>query len=246
MSVLWPTGAHFLNTVGHIFVMARQDIIIDEYGELMLDTKTSNKKQYPFLYLGYINGLDNDNYCYAEIKVPYNILKIYSSKNGLFVSIPYIPEYKKLKIRFRLDAQVDGNNDFLVNPTNNSIWFDVFDGHAMPVMTSCLLNISPDFIYNIFIENGSVNVYAGTETDMVISISRSQNESILLKASPGNMYQFPSTGVGLIDYMHSNLERSALAKKMQSEFLLDGVRINSASMDSENGSVQIESEEIDG
>ena len=41
----------------------------------------------------------------------------------------------------------------------------------------------------------------------------------------GNLYQHPTTGVGLIDFLHSNMENNGLAAKLQAEFGADKVVI---------------------
>ncbi|MFR2062735.1 MAG: hypothetical protein ACLS37_13150 [Alistipes sp.] len=48
---------------------------------------------------------------------------------------------------------------------------------------------------------------------------------------PGNLYQHPTTGVGLIDFLHGNFENNNLAARLQSEFGDNMVIIN-AYMDS--------------
>ena len=55
-----------------------------------------------------------------------------------------------------------------------------------------------------------------------------QNGTFLLKAVAGNLYQHPTTGVGLIDFLHSNMENNGLAAKLQAEFGADKVVIKNA------------------
>ena len=86
-------------------------------------------------------------------------------------------------------------------------------------------------------------MYSGSETDFEIGAAKAQNETFLLKASAGNLYQHPTTGVGLVDYLHSSLENNGLAAKLQSEFLSDKVIIKNAYMDSVTGELLLETEE---
>ena len=65
----------------------------------------------------------------------------------------------------------------------------------------------------------------------------------MLKAAAGNLYQHPNTGVGLIDFLHSNLENNGLAAKLQSEFQNDRMIIRNAYMDSATGELLLETEE---
>ena len=70
-----------------------------------------------------------------------------------------------------------------------------------------------------------------------------QNEVFLLKAFPGNLYQHPTTGVGLIDFLHGNFENNNLAARLQSEFKGDNMVIINAYMDSVTGELLLETEE---
>lgn len=83
-------------------------------------------------------------------------------------------------------------------------------------------------------------MYSGNETDFVIKASLRQNEIFLLKAFAGNLYQFPTTGVGLIEYLHGNFENAGLAAKLQHEFDNDNMVIINAYMNSANGELHLE------
>lgn len=63
-------------------------------------------------------------------------------------------------------------------------------------------------IYNLLLEEDCLVIYSGEETDFGIGASKVQNETFLLKAAAGNLYQHPTTGVGLIDFLHSNMENN--------------------------------------
>ena len=58
-----------------------------------------------------------------------------------------------------------------------------------------------------------------------------------------NLYQHPTTGVGLIDFLHSNMENNGLAAKLQAEFGADKVVIKNAYIDSATGELLLETEE---
>ena len=75
---------------------------------------------------------------------------------------------------------------------------------------------------------------------------RDRNETFLLKASAGTLYQHPLTGVGLIDYLHGNFENTGLAAKLQSEFEADNMIIVNAYMDSATGELLLEVKEKNG
>ena len=86
-------------------------------------------------------------------------------------------------------------------------------------------------------------MFAGAETDLEIGAAKYQNEVFLLKALPGSLYQYPTTGVGLIDFLHGNFENNGLAAKLQAEFESDNVIIVNAYMDSTSGELLLETKE---
>ena len=83
-------------------------------------------------------------------------------------------------------------------------------------------------------------MFSGNESDVQIKAAMRQNEVFLLKASAGNLYQYPNSGVGLIDFLHGNFENNGLASKLQSEFEGDKMIINNAYMDSVTGELYLD------
>ena len=74
-----------------------------------------------------------------------------------------------------------------------------------------LYALNEDGLYNLLIREDCLVVYSGEETDFGIGASKMQNGTFLLTAVAGNLYQHPTTGVGLIDLLHSNMENNCLA-----------------------------------
>ena len=73
-----------------------------------------------------------------------------------------------------------------------------------------------------------------------------RNKAFLLKAFAGNLYQHPTSGIGLIDYLHGNFENTGLAQKLQEEFDNDKVTVVNAYMDSVSGELSLELKEQNG
>ena len=84
------------------------------------------------------------------------------------------------------------------------------------------------------------------DSDLMITPSLSQDKIFLLKANASNLYQFPKTGVGLINFLHGNFENTGLATKLQQEFEADGLTITNAKIDSSTGDLYIEVRESNG
>jgi len=229
--------------------MARQDLHADPiYGDLNTTDNLTNKAIYPFVLLDEIEGLDNDNYCYGEIIVYPEFEANYSEKSGIHIQIPYIPIFKQLLIRFRVEKG-DGQDEYIINKSDNKYWFQVYTGtneEKKIIRLSEFIELNDKGNYNLIMQYGVLFLYSGDETDFYIKAAKHQNEVFLLKAFATNIYQHPTTGVGLIDFLHGNFENSGLAEKLQSEFQNDKMIINNAYMDSASGELYLEVEEKNG
>lgn len=227
--------------------MARQDILMDaKYGEVETTDNLTGKTIYSFRMLDDAEGPDSDNCCYGEISVPAGFIRSYRDEKGIHLHIPYSAIFKKLIVRLRQETG-SGSVEYVVNEFDNGIWFPVCreaeDGTRTDVRLSELMAYNADCNFNLLLRDGYLALYSGAETDLSIGLSKAQNEVFLLKAAAGNLYQNPTTGVGLIDYLHSNLENNGLAAKLQSEFTADNMVIKNAYMDSATGELLLEVEE---
>lgn len=209
------------------------------YGEVNLTDNLTDKQIYPFEYLGDVPGMDTQRFGYGEISVPGNFESQYKDADGIHVHIPYIPQYKELKIRFRLEKG-DGNLSYLRNRSDNSLWFTVLAPDKGTVYLSAFRTINETNHFNLILREGNLLLYSADETDFIIKPSLEQTKVFLLKATVGNLYQYPTTGVGLISYLHGNFENSNLPGKLQQEFEADGMIIKNAYMDSETGELLLD------
>ena len=139
-----------------------------------------------------------------------------------------------------------GGTEYLRNPATGKHWFPVVaetEAGTADIALAAFFSLNEKGVYNLLSRDGYLAVYSGSETDFEIGAAKAQNETFLLKASAGNLYQHSTTGVGLVDYLHSSLENNGLAAKLQSEFLSDKVVIKNAYMDSATGELLLETEE---
>lgn len=216
------------------------------YGEVKVADNLTGKAVCPFTLLDGSGMPDPDGCCYGEVTVPSGFERLYRDETGLHVYIPYEPVYKKLVVRLRKDGGTE-NPEYVLNPSDNRNWFPVYVEKAEGGYTAVRLSELPEYnaegYFNLLLRDGYLALYSGAETDFQIRASKVQNEMFLLKAAAGNLYQYPSTGVGLIDYLHSSLENNGLAAKLQSEFTDDKMIIKNAYMDSATGELLLEVEE---
>lgn len=227
-------------------IMARQDIQIDTaYGELETTDNIVGKALYDFVLPDEMEGLDNDTYCYGEVILPKGSEKRVKDGFQAHVYVPYRAVYKILMIRFRVGGDEDPP-EYVVNPTTNRHWYEVVLPDGEEIRLAEFRRLNSGNYYNLVLSGDVLRLYSGHETDLLIKASLAQNETFLLKASAGNLYQHPLTGVGLIDYLHGNFENTGLAAKLQSEFEADNMVIVNAYMDSATGELLLEVKEKNG
>lgn len=104
--------------------------------------------------------------------------------------------------------------------------------------------ISIDFKYKLYDTKDCVMIYDMMDYDLSVNKSLDQNQFLLLVNAAGNIYHEPITGVGLKDYLSSDIVSTNLSVKIQEEFLLDGMKVRSASVVPDTGEISIISDEI--
>lgn len=219
-----------------------------EYGEVETSGHVAGKTFYSFRLLDGVADADADNTAcrYGEAAVPVDFLASYSDEKGIHVRIPYTPDTRFLVVRIVMESG-SGGVEYVRCAVTGKCWFPVMrehgDGTRESVSLSSLYALNASGIYNLLIREDCLVIYSGEETDFGIGVSKVQNETFLLKAAAGNLYQHPTTGVGLIDFLHSNMENNGLAAKLQAEFTADKMVIKNACIDSATGELLLETEE---
>ena len=104
---------------------------------------------------------------------------------------------------------------------------------------SQLIMVSQDY-YLIQINKGVAYLWSNAISDMVNINANIQNRNLLLQCVPSNNYRYPTSGVGLIKYLHANLSHSGLAEKLQTEFKDDKVEIINAAFNSYSGDLELD------
>lgn len=215
----------------------RKDIQINTAtNDMVLQSKGAAKK-YSFKWLE-----EKDQYLTAQITIPssFNTNLLYTV--GVKVEIPYTPVYKPIRICIVKDFS-GGNERVIVNPTNNSEWFEVhtklFGFKDLNLCASQFIIISQDN-YCIQLNEGIAYLWASGISDMANINANIQNRNLLLQCVPSNNYRYPISGVGLIKYLHANLAHSGLAEKLQTEFKNDKVNVINAAFNSYSGDLELD------
>ena len=218
-------------------------------GEVETTDNIVNKTMCPFTLLGPQEGQDNDNWLFAEVELSPALASRAKDAAQIHVRIPYIADTRMLKIRLRTGGG-NGMPEYRPNPGDNRPWYPVHSGGggegSGPVRMAEIWRVNSAGVFNLVLQGGVLMLYSGEETDLMIRPAMGQNEVFLLKAFAGNLYQFPTTGVGLVEFLHGNFENTGLAAKLQSEFTADGMIIHNAYMDSASGELMLEVTEKNG
>lgn len=211
-------------------------------GEVATTSGLAGKVFYPFRLLEEQDG----KRVRGEVTVPADFAVSRRDEPCFRVQIPYTPINKELLVCLRLDNGT-GHPEYVVNPADNSIWFPVSVSGSGGMTHAFRLSeygfINDEGRYLLILRGGRLFLYSGEETDLEIGPAKYQNEVFLLKAVPGNLYQHPTTGVGLIDFLHGNFESNNLAARLQAEFKGDNMVIINAYMDSVTGELLLETKE---
>lgn len=178
------------------------------YGEVETSGHIAGKTFYDFRLLPAVENADNDSFRYAEVIVPQGFVAAYNDSRGIHVVIPYTPDTRRLMVRFVIENG-SGGTEYLRNAVTGKYWYPVVveqNGANSDVSLSAYCELNGNGVFNLLLRDGYLALYSGEETDFEIGRAKAQNEAFLLKAATGNLYQHPTTGVGLIDFLHSNLE----------------------------------------
>lgn len=211
------------------------------------DTSSGSKIYQNFKLLGPIYGLDNDMFVYGEIAISTDLSYFYDQNIFINVKIPYIPEVKQLSIRFRIENNAD-IPEYAINPTNNKTWFNVTSPVNFPTPASqfVMTNDEFDFLLAKDLIRGTMRLFSGRASDFYFDVAMEQNKILMLQCFPTNLYQFPTTGVGLVGYLNANIETSNLGKKLISEFAADKVTVLNSNMEYDTNKLYLEIQEQNG
>lgn len=217
----------------------RTDIAINyDTGDLIL------KKNIPQFTADFtwLDEKEDDYYVYGECTFRYGMTEEHLV-NGVGIYIPQNNKFKKIKLSFKV---IDNSNNtyYLLNSSNKKDMFEALDRDDKPIYASYLPLISEGFSYRATMKDNTIYISDMYSYDLSITESMEQNKMFLLKCNTANLYSFPTTGVGLINYMNGNISSSDLGEKIKEEYNRDGMYVENASINSETGEVSIKSNEI--
>lgn len=226
-----------------------KDIQIDIDSADLIISDTSNKRQTIFEVV-WGNVLDGDaqDDLYANIIVtPENqSTLIYDEENNTgscYVHFPYYPSTSLFKIRFVT------LNDGEYQPYSNNFYNKEFDSfsYVKNWLSENVVSASEIRLINIngltlvlfqSDENGDkAYIYSNEKTDLLVIESDDQSAQLLAICAPTKYYRYPTTGIGITNYLNSVVKHSDIGDRVISEFENDGTPIQTANFDPSTGKI---------
>ena len=220
-------------------MVMRRDIQINTSISDMVLKDQNRLSTYPFTWVS-----ESDLYLLGEITIPHTFDVNKLQTEGVKVEIPYTPIYKPFKVRIM--RQFDANNSMaVINPVNGSEWFEVhtklWNQQNMQLCASKLILVIHDtYLFQIDNTIGFAYILSNKNTDAVNVAANIQNRNLLLQCIPSNSYRYPTSGVGLVRFLHANLSQTTLANILQDEFKADKVTVKGAAFDSYTGDIELD------
>ena len=89
-------------------------------------------------------------------------------------------------------------------------------------------------------KDGICFLWSANNSDVANVAANIQNRNLMLQCVPSNNYRYPTSGVGLVRFLHANLSQTTLANVLQDEFKADKVTVKSAAFDSYTGDIELD------
>lgn len=209
----------------------RKDIEMDvDSGDILL-------RKTPPAYTTQLTWISEDDfYVYGECALDSH-LTFDNLIGGIGVYAEQKDSIKPIRIKF---SRITGKGDKLETeylPVNTVIGDEI-------IGTKLILT-SDELFFRVYLFEGDTEftMANGYLQDFNAVTAMSQNEYFLLLANQSSIYSSPLSGVGIRVFLNGDLKNSNLPVKVQSEFELDGMTVNSIKLDNETNELIIDTKE---
>ena len=197
------------------------------------------------------DGDRDDNIVYLNVIVPSNYIQYLNyDTDGKFqcnIKADYYPNVSNFYVRFVTCV----NNVY--NKVDNKQLPDLSQAKAYNYGLSSLIDLVPsqlilinddgyytllfrkEVVYNI----PNVEIYSMSEDDLTLGSSDDQSAKLLAVCASGKNYRYPTTGVGITDYINCVIENSNLNKALIDEFEKNMTPVKDAEFDSATGMLNV-------
>jgi len=230
-----------------------KDLIIDMKERDLLFEDKSNSSM-PIFDVVWGNILDVDDtadvlICNVIVPEAYWSMVKYTDRQLIIrIKSPYIPNTSTFRIRpvklkdnqYSLFWNIRGEFGLPVSS------FALSKNISAPISASMLpfVDIDGEFVVKM-VQNEQMEeldkayIYSSKETDLSINYSDDQAAQLLSICNPGNSYRYPTTGVGITQYINSVISHTDFAEKLENQFENDGKRIVEADFDNTNCNLDV-------
>lgn len=230
-----------------------KDLIIDMKERDLLFEDKSNSSM-PIFDVVWGNILDVDDtadvlICNVIVPEAYWSMVKYTDRQLIIrIKSPYIPNTSTFRIRpvklkdnqYSLFWNIRGEFGLPVSS------FALSKNISAPISASMLpfVDIDGEFVVKL-VQNEQMEeldkayIYSSKETDLSINYSDDQAAQLLSICNPGNSYRYPTTGVGITQYINSVISHTDFAEKLENQFENDGKRIVEADFDNTNCNLDV-------
>ena len=227
-----------------------RDILVNVgSGDLLLATGERDEHSFFDVVWGRILDNDDTNTLYANIVIPTRKLGQLKpdddGRNLINAKSPYYPYNKPFVIRL---VELVGNEQY-TEIEQSSCDFPVVSlaynsgGRRINACELPFINIDGYFLVNIsFGEEGADNIaeiYTADKTDFAIGGSDTQASRLLAICDAGKYYRYPTTGIGITDYVNSVVAHSDLGDKISKQHQDNGIPVQEAEFDATTGELQV-------
>lgn len=230
-----------------------RDVIADiKENDIVLNGRQGNQTVFYNVIWGKILETDDESYLYANVIIPIKYLSTiaYDKETLLYtcyVKIPYFPQSRNFRVRFVTESGgnyqiIDSKNTAV--PNNIQAYTYAFN-KILPKKVNAaqlpFININGEFLICIKkVQNDNFNrayIYSADETDLEVGFSDDQAAQLLAICGVGKYYRYPTTGVGITDYVNSVVSHTDLGSKLTDQFQRNQMPIQSADFDAESGNL---------
>lgn len=230
-----------------------KDILIDVNSSdiLMDDNLDENSLYYKTVWGNLFEEDEGGNITYLNIIVPlayannikYNSDDTYSCN----VKVKYYPSVDIFYIRFvtQINSVYRKISNQQIPELSQAKVYNHGDFELLDLTPAQLILINSSGYYTILFKKESVynipnaEVYSMTDTDFLIGLSDDQSAKLLALCAPGKNYRYPTTGVGITDYINGVVENSDLNSKLLDEFDKNKTPILDAEFDPSSGELNV-------
>ena len=177
---------------------------------------------------------EDDFFVYGdcELKSPVRLNNLIS---GIGLYVEQRDSIKPIKINFFIE-----NGDGTISKTGYLPARTITGNQITPAK---LVLIADNLFFRVYLPSDGYEftVASGHIADLKIDASMDQNEYYVLIANASSYYEHPLTGVNVRSYLNSDIIRSNLAEKIQSELQIDNVTVSKIQYDELTQEILIDS-----